>query len=121
MNPQEDSAFLPPGTPETTIEPVIDLVDLILVMSVNPGFGGQKFIPAASEKIRRLRALVGNRPIDIEVDGGVTPETAPQVARAGANVLVAGSAVFKGGTADAYRANIAAIRNAVAMARGEAA
>jgi ribulose-phosphate 3-epimerase len=110
-----------PGTPESSIERVIDLVDLILVMSVNPGFGGQAFIPAAVEKIARLRALAGGRPIDIEVDGGITPETAPLVARAGANVLVAGSAVFKGGNADAYRANIAAIRNAAAMARGEAA
>ena len=69
----------------------------------------------------RLRALSGTRPIDIEVDGGVTPETAPLVAQAGANVLVAGSAVFKGGKPDAYRANIAAIRNAAALARGEAA
>jgi len=110
-----------PGTPESSIEPVIDLVDLILVMSVNPGFGGQAFIPAAIDKIARLRALAGARPIDIEVDGGITPETAPLVARAGANVLVAGSAVFKGGNADAYRANMAAIRNAAAMARGEAA
>ena len=89
---------LNPGTPESTIEPVIDIVDLILVMSVNPGFGGQAFIKGALEKIARLKALVGGRPIDIEVDGGITPETAPQVARAGANVLVAGSAVFKGGT-----------------------
>ena len=112
---------LNPGTPESTIEPVIDLVDLILVMSVNPGFGGQEFISAATERIARLRALAGGRPIDIEVDGGITPETAPLVAQAGANVLVAGSAVFKGGKADAYRANIAAIRNAAAMARGEAA
>jgi len=110
-----------PGTPESSIEHVIDLVDLILVMSVNPGFGGQAFIPAAIDKIARLRALAGARPIDIEVDGGITPETAPRVARAGANVLVAGSAVFKGGNADAYRANMAAIRNAAAMARGEAA
>jgi ribulose-phosphate 3-epimerase len=110
-----------PGTPESSIEHVIDLVDLILVMSVNPGFGGQAFIPAAVDKIARLRALAGGRPIDIEVDGGITPETAPLVARAGANVLVAGSAVFKGGNVDAYRANIAAIRNAAAMARGEAA
>jgi ribulose-phosphate 3-epimerase len=110
-----------PGTPESSIEHVIDLVDLILVMSVNPGFGGQAFIPAAIDKIARLRALAGSRPIDIEVDGGITPETAPAVARAGANVLVAGSAVFKGGTSDVYRANIAAIRNAAAMARGEAA
>jgi ribulose-phosphate 3-epimerase len=111
---------LNPATPETTIEHVVDLVDLILVMSVNPGYGGQKFIPAAVDKIRNLRAMAGGRPIDIEVDGGITPETAPLAARAGANVLVAGSAVFKGGK-DAYRANIAAIRNAAATARGEAA
>jgi ribulose-phosphate 3-epimerase len=112
---------LNPGTHESTIEHVIDLVDLILVMSVNPGFGGQAFIPGAAEKIARLRALAGGRPIDIEVDGGITPETAPLVTRAGANVLVAGSAVFKGGKAENYRANIAAIRNAGALARGEAA
>jgi ribulose-phosphate 3-epimerase len=112
---------LNPGTPESTIEPVIDLVDLILVMSVNPGFGGQKYIPYAAEKVARLRALAGGRPIDIEVDGGVTPETAPDIVRAGANVLVAGSAVFKGGNGDHYRANIAAIRNAAALARGEVA
>jgi ribulose-phosphate 3-epimerase len=111
---------LNPGTPESTVEHVIDLVDLILVMSVNPGFGGQAFIPAAAEKIRRLRAMAGQRPIDIEVDGGVTPETAPIVAQAGANVLVAGSAVFKGGPS-AYGGNIAAIRQAAALARGEAA
>ena len=112
---------LNPGTPESTIEHVIDLVDLILVMSVNPGFGGQAFIPSAIEKVARLRALAGGRPIDIEVDGGITPETAPKIVRAGANVLVAGSAVFKGGNPDAYRTNIAAIRNAAATARGEAA
>ena len=69
---------LNPGTPESTIEPVIDMVDLILVMSVNPGFGGQTFIPNAAEKIARLRALAGGRPIDIEVDGGITPETTPR-------------------------------------------
>jgi ribulose-phosphate 3-epimerase len=112
---------LNPGTHESAIEPVIDLVDLILVMSVNPGFGGQAFIPSAADKIARLRALAGGRPIDIEVDGGITPETAPQVVRAGANVLVAGSAVFKGGKPENYRANIAAIRGAAALARGEAA
>jgi ribulose-phosphate 3-epimerase len=110
-----------PATPESTIEHVIDLCDLILVMSVNPGFGGQAFIPAALDKIRNLRAMAGARPIDIEVDGGITPQNAGQVAAAGANVLVAGSAVFKGGNPDAYRANIAAIRNAAATARGEAA
>jgi len=109
---------LNPGTPVETLENVIDLVDLILVMSVNPGFGGQAFIPSALEKISRARALAGARPIDIEVDGGVTADNAAAVARAGANVLVAGSAVFKGG---AYAKNIAAIRNAAALARGEAA
>ena len=112
---------LNPGTPESAIEPVIDLVDLILVMSVNPGFGGQKFIPFAVEKVARLRALAGGRPIEIEVDGGLTPKTAPLVARAGANVLVAGSAVFKGGGEAAYRDNISAIRNAAMSARGEVA
>jgi len=111
---------LNPGTPVETLENVIDLVDLVLVMSVNPGFGGQAFIPSALEKISRVRALAGTRPIDIEVDGGITPDNAEAVARAGANVLVAGSAVFKGGP-NAYRANIAAIRNAAALARGEAA
>ena len=112
---------LNPGTPIEAIEPVVDMVDLILVMSVNPGFGGQAFIPDAVERIARLRALCGARPIDIEIDGGITAEIAPAVAQAGANVLVAGSAVFKGSGADVYRANIAAIRNAAAMARGEAA
>jgi ribulose-phosphate 3-epimerase len=111
---------LNPGTSESAIEYVIDIVDLILVMSVNPGFGGQSFIPAAVEKVRRLRAMAAGRPIDIEVDGGVTAETAPDLVRAGANALVAGSAIFAGGPA-AYRANIAAIRNAAALARGEAA
>ena len=109
---------LNPGTSVDAIEHVIDSVDLILVMSVNPGFGGQAFISSAAEKIRRISALVGSRPIDIEVDGGITPENAALVTGAGANVLVAGSAVFKGGN---YKANIAAIRQAAAMARGEAA
>jgi len=107
-----------PATPVSSIEHVIDLVDLVLVMSVNPGFGGQSFIPAALDKIAQVRALVGARPIDIEIDGGVTPENAEKVVRAGANVLVAGNAVFKGGN---YKANIDAIRRAAAMARGEAA
>jgi ribulose-phosphate 3-epimerase len=107
-----------PATPASTVEHVIDMVDLILVMSVNPGFGGQAFIPGALDKIRDLRAMAGGRPIDIEVDGGVTADNAQKVVQAGANVLVAGSAVFKGGN---YKANIAAIRQAGAMARGEAA
>ena len=109
-----------PGTPVESIEHVIDLVDLVLIMSVNPGYGGQKFIPAAEDKIRRVAAMAGGRPIDIEVDGGVTADNAEIVTRAGANALVAGSAVFKGGPS-AYRGNIAAIRQAAALARGEAA
>ena len=109
---------LNPATPESSIEHVLDLTDLILVMSVNPGFGGQSFIPAAIDKIADLRALVGGRPIDIEVDGGITPATAPRVVAAGANVLVAGSAVFKDGPGG-YAKNIAAIRQAAALGRGE--
>jgi ribulose-phosphate 3-epimerase len=101
-----------PSTPENVIEYVLDRLDLVLLMTVNPGFGGQAFIPAVVEKVKRVKALIGDRPIDIEIDGGVTPETAPLVTAAGANVLVAGSAVFKGGTEAAYRANIEAIRNA---------
>ena len=111
---------LNPATPVESIEHVIDIVDLILVMSVNPGYGGQKFIPAAEDKIRRVAALAGGRPIDIEIDGGITADNAMLVTRAGANALVAGSAVFRGGPA-AYRANIDAIRQAAALARGEAA
>ncbi len=117
---------LNPGTSVGTIEPVIDIVDMILVMSVNPGFGGQKFIPSAVEKIAALRALAGGRPIDIEVDGGINPAVAPLVAAAGANALVAGNAVFRENGADrggekAYARNIEAIRLAAAMARGEVA
>jgi ribulose-phosphate 3-epimerase len=103
---------LNPSTPENVIEYVLDRLDLILLMTVNPGFGGQAFIPSVVEKVRRVKAMIGARPIDIEIDGGVTTETAPLVAAAGANALVAGSAVFKGGTEEAYRANIAAIRQA---------
>ncbi len=100
---------LNPSTPLEAIEYVIDRLDLILVMTVNPGFGGQAFIPAMLEKVRRARRLIGDRPIEIEVDGGVTPETAPKLIEAGVTAMVAGSAVFKGG-ASAYGANIAAIR-----------
>jgi ribulose-phosphate 3-epimerase len=103
---------LNPSTPESVIEYVLDRLDLILLMTVNPGFGGQKFIHPVVEKVARVKAMIGERPIDIEIDGGVTPETAPLVAAAGANVLVAGSAVFKGGTEAHYRDNIAAIRSA---------
>lgn len=108
---------LNPGTPAEAVAPLLDDVDLILAMTVNPGFGGQAFIAPVVEKVRRIRDMVGDRPIEIEVDGGVTPETAPLVAQAGANVLVAGSAAFKGG-AGAYAANIAAIRAAAEAARG---
>ncbi len=113
---------LNPHTPESVIEYVLDRLDLILVMSVNPGFGGQAFIPAVVEKIRRIKEMIGDRDIIIEVDGGVAPGTAGTVAEAGARALVAGSAVFKGGNEDAYRANIAAIRaEAEAAIAGKAA
>ncbi|MCT8266635.1 MULTISPECIES: ribulose-phosphate 3-epimerase [Afifella] len=103
---------LNPSTPETTLEYVLDRLDLILLMSVNPGFGGQAFIPAIIEKTRRVKEMIGDRDIRIEIDGGVSPETAPALAAAGADVLVAGSAVFKGGSEETYRQNIAAIRTA---------
>jgi ribulose-phosphate 3-epimerase len=112
---------LNPSTPESAIEYVLDRLDLILLMTVNPGFGGQAFIAAVLEKIRRVKAMVGGRDIDIEVDGGVTPETAAHVAAAGANVFVAGSAVFKGGTRDSYAANMRAIRSAAEAATSHAA
>jgi ribulose-phosphate 3-epimerase len=101
-----------PSTPESVIEYVLDQLDVVLILTVNPGFGGQTLIPAVVEKIGRVKALIGGRPIDIEIDGGVRVETAPLVAAAGATVLVAGAAIFRGGTAEAYRENIAAIRGA---------
>jgi ribulose-phosphate 3-epimerase len=100
---------LNPATPETVIEHVLHRLDLVLVMSVNPGFGGQNFIPAQLEKIRRIRRLIGDRPIELEVDGGVNEETAPAVVDAGADVLVAGTAVFQ---RNDYAAAIAALRSA---------
>lgn len=103
---------LNPSTPETVIEYVLDRLDLILLMTVNPGFGGQKFIPSVVDKVARVKSMIGDRPIHIEIDGGVTAETAPLVSKAGADVLVAGSAVFKGGTKKAYAENILAIREA---------
>ncbi len=98
---------LNPSTPESVIAYVLDRLDLILVMSVNPGFGGQSFITAQVEKIRRLKAMIAGRPIELEVDGGINPETAAKCVAAGATVLVAGTAVF--GTKD-YAANIAKLR-----------
>ncbi len=109
---------LNPSTPESAIEYVLDRLDLVLLMTVNPGFGGQAFIPAVVEKVKRVKALIGDRPIRIQIDGGVTPETAPLVAAAGADVLVAGAAVFKGDSVEAYRRNIEAIRNAADLAVG---
>jgi ribulose-phosphate 3-epimerase len=109
---------LNPSTPASAIEYVLDRLDLVLVMTVNPGFGGQGFIPAMVEKVSQVKALIGSRPIDIEIDGGITAQTAPLVAAAGANVLVAGSAVFGGGTAEAYAGNIDSIRTAADRAAG---
>ena len=112
---------LNPGTPVESVDYLLDMVDLICVMTVNPGFGGQKFIHNQVEKVRKLREMIGDRPIHIEIDGGVTPETAPLVAAAGADVLVAGSGVFKGGSVQnpaPYGENIRAIRAAAENAVG---
>ncbi len=108
---------LNPSTPATAIEYVLDRLDLILLMTVNPGFGGQAFIEPVVDKIAAVAAMIGDRPIDIEVDGGITPDTAAKVAAAGANVLVAGSSVFAGGPG-AYADNISALRAAADNARG---
>jgi ribulose-phosphate 3-epimerase len=102
---------LNPATPVSVIEQVLDRLDLILIMTVNPGFGGQSFIAAMVEKIRQVKALVAGRDIDIQVDGGITKETAPIAVAAGANVLVAGNAIFKGDPA----AEIKALRSACAV------
>ncbi|RVJ74542.1 ribulose-phosphate 3-epimerase [Sinorhizobium medicae] len=109
---------LNPATPEDALEYVLDTVDLVLVMTVNPGFGGQKFVDATEEKIRRIKAMIGSRPIEIEVDGGIAPETAAVAAKAGANVLVAGSAIFKGGSVETYRGAIETLRARAEKARG---
>lgn len=108
---KQAGVVLNPATPAESIEYVLDLVDLVLVMSVNPGFGGQAFIPSVVEKVARVKKLIGTRPIRIEVDGGISPKTAGVVVAAGADTLVAGSAVFAGGAAK-YASNIAAIRAA---------
>lgn len=104
---------LNPATPLQVVEPVLDMIGLILVMSVNPGFGGQSFIPAQLARIEALRTMIdrSGRDILLEVDGGVTPENAPAIVKAGARALVAGTAVFKGGK-DQYAANIAALKGA---------
>ncbi len=110
---------LNPGTPASAASELLDLVDMVLVMTVNPGFGGQKFIRSGVEKTLQIRQMIGDRPIHIQIDGGVSPETAPLVAGAGADVLVAGSAVFRGGSVDdpaPYGENIRAIRTAAKAA-----
>ena len=112
---------LNPGTSVDSVADLLDMVDLVCVMTVNPGFGGQGFLESQLAKIATLRALIGDRPVHLEVDGGVTIATAPLVAKAGADVLVAGSAVFKGGSVAnpaPYGANIRAIRSAAEAARG---
>ncbi|QMU58171.1 MAG: ribulose-phosphate 3-epimerase [Boseongicola sp.] len=110
---------LNPGTPASVLKNLLDDFDLVCVMTVNPGFGGQKFIESQVSKVSELRDMIGDRPIHIEIDGGVDPKTAPRVAKAGADVLVAGSAVFKGGSVDdpaPYGDNIRAIRAAIQTA-----
>ncbi|MEL6920769.1 MAG: ribulose-phosphate 3-epimerase [Pseudomonadota bacterium] len=101
---------LNPSTPASVIEHVLDLVDLVLIMTVNPGFGGQKFIDTMCPKIAQAKALIADRPIDLEVDGGITPDTITACAKSGANAFVAGSAIFKGDGLDGYRAKIEALR-----------
>jgi ribulose-phosphate 3-epimerase len=100
---------LNPATPPDAVEYVLDRCDLVLVMTVNPGFGGQSFLPSQLPKIRALRQMIGDRPIWLQVDGGITPHTAPRCVEAGADALVAGSAVFSGGPGS-YARNIAALR-----------
>ncbi|WP_243611252.1 ribulose-phosphate 3-epimerase [Shimia aestuarii] len=110
---------LNPGTPASAVEYLLDLCDMVLVMSVNPGFGGQKFIPSSVEKVRQIREMIGDREIHIQVDGGVDPTTIGALVEAGADCFVAGSAVFRGGTVDTpevYGANIRALREAAAKA-----
>lgn len=110
---------LNPGTPVEVVDYLLDMVDLVCVMTVNPGFGGQKFIHSQVEKVRKLRAMIGDRPIHIEIDGGIDPTTAPLMVGAGADALVAGSAVFKGGSVSnpaPYGDNIRAIRAAAVKA-----
>jgi len=109
---------LNPATPEDAVAYVLDRIDLVLVMSVNPGFGGQEFIPAALDKIRRVSEMIGDRSIELEVDGGIAATNAQSVVLAGATALVAGSAIFSGGAKAAYAEAIAAMRKAVREAVG---
>jgi len=109
---------LNPATPVSVLEHVLDDLDLILIMSVNPGFGGQKFITAMVEKIAQTDLMIGDRPIMLEVDGGITAATAPLVTAAGANVLVAGSAIYKGEGVDDYRKTVDTLRKVAEEGRG---
>ncbi|GAA5103084.1 ribulose-phosphate 3-epimerase [Bartonella acomydis] len=106
---------LNPSTPEHVVEYLLDQLDLILVMTVNPGFGGQNFIPEMKDKIKRVKSIIGNRPIDLEVDGGITVDTIGVTAKAGANVFVAGSAIYKNGNKELYKTRINTLRQAATL------
>lgn len=106
-----------PGTSEHVLEYLLDQLDLILIMTVNPGFGGQSFIPEMENKIKRVKSMIANRPIDLEVDGGITVDTIRIAAKAGANVFVAGSAIYKNGNKELYKTRIHALRQAATLSQ----
>ncbi len=108
---------LNPSTPEHVLEYLLDQLDLILIMTVNPGFGGQSFIPEIKNKIKRVKSMIANRPIDLEVDGGITVDTIGIAAKAGANVFVAGSAIYKDGNKELYKTRISALRQAAILSQ----
>ncbi|EJF81769.1 ribulose-phosphate 3-epimerase [Bartonella doshiae] len=106
-----------PSTPEYVLDYLLDQLDLILIMTVNPGFGGQSFIPEMENKIKRVKSMIANRPIDLEVDGGITIDTIGIAAKAGANVFVAGSAIYKNGSKELYKTRINALRQAAILSQ----
>ncbi|WP_438721570.1 ribulose-phosphate 3-epimerase [Bartonella rochalimae] len=106
-----------PSTSEHVLEYLLDQLDLILIMTVNPGFGGQNFIPDMEDKIKRVKNMIANRPIDLEVDGGITIDTIGKTAKAGANVFVAGSAIYKNGNKELYKTRINALRQAAILSQ----
>lgn len=108
---------LNPSTPEHILEYLLDQLDLILIMTVNPGFGGQNFIPEIKDKIERVKSMIANRPIDLEVDGGITVDTIGITAKAGANVFVAGSAIYKNGNKELYKTRMSALRQAAILSQ----
>ncbi|WP_212112360.1 ribulose-phosphate 3-epimerase [Bartonella queenslandensis] len=108
---------LNPSTPEHVLEYLLDQLDLILIMTVNPGFGGQNFIPEIKDKIERVKSMIANRPIDLEVDGGITVDTIGITAKAGANVFVAGSAIYKNGNKELYKTRMSALRQAAILSQ----